>query len=404
MNNIRKFAYYLKKSGLRQTLALVLSFIRSKLRYLWFRTCAGLFSGKKLSAAAEKCKGRTVMVFTPSVEWSFLFQRAQQMAHSYAAQGAAVIFLTTQRSYDSFIGVKEAEENLFLVNENLAGRLDEVCRDAKKVVTCIYNIAGIPVSKLYRSDLVVYEYVDDISVTVSGADDLSSAVSVHEDILHSADLVVATASKLYEEALQKCRRVIFSPNAADYDFFSAPAEKHPRYAELQAKYSCVLGYYGALASWFDYELVSRVAEAHPDWAWLLVGKKIDNDMERSRIEKLPNVFYAPAVPYTELPSYVACCDIMTIPFVLNDITAATSPVKLFEYMAAGKPVITSDMTECRSYRSVHICSDAHSFIALAELALSRRNDPEYTELLRKEASENTWQSRARAVLEALEEN
>ncbi len=402
MSSIKKFAYYLKKSGLRQTLKLVFSFIWAKLRYVWFKTCAKLFSRGKIKTAAEKCAGKTVIVFTPSVEWFFLFQRAQQMASSYAQQGAAVIFLTTQRRYDSFIGIKEVVKNVFLVNESLACRVDRICADAEKVVTCVYNIAGIPLSKQYHSDLLEYEYVDDISVTVSGADDLDAALKVHEEIMRSADLVVATAKKLYDEAQLKRRKVIFSPNAADYEFFSAKAEKNREFANLQHKYSCVLGYYGALASWFDYDLVRAVAEAHADWVWLLIGKKIDNDMERSRIEKLPNVIYVPAVPYKELPSYIACCDIMTIPFVLNEITEATSPVKLFEYMASGKPIITSDMNECRNYRSVHIYKDAEGFTALAQLALIERSSDEYMALLKQEARENTWYSRAKAVLEALQ--
>ena len=402
MGNIKKFAYYLKKSGLRQTVSLVFSFLWAKLRYVWFKTCAKLFASSKIADVAEKTVGKTVMVFTPSVEWFFLFQRAQQMATSYAQQGAAVIFLTTQRQYDSFVAVKEVSENIFLVNENLACRVNEMCRDADKIVTCVYNIGGIPISKQYRADVLEYEYVDDISVTVSGADDLAAAVKVHDEIMQSADIVVATAKKLYDEAVRKCQKVIFSPNAADYDFFSAPAEKNPTYAHLQEKYACVLGYYGALASWFDYELVRQVAEANPDFCWLLIGKKIDNDMERSKIEKLPNVVYVPAVPYKELPAYIACCDVMTIPFVLNEITAATSPVKLFEYMAAGKPIITSDMNECRNYSSVHIYKDAESFTGLARLALIERSSPEYIELLRKEATENTWHSRAKAVLEEVQ--
>ena len=93
---------------------------------------------------------------------------------------------------------------------------------------------------------------------------------------------------------------------------------------------------------------------------------------------------------------------MTIPFVLNEITEATSPVKLFEYMAAGKPIITSDMNECRNYDSVHIYKDAESFTALARLALIERSSEEYTELLKKEATANTWRSRAKAVLEELQ--
>lgn len=401
LNNIRKFVFYLKKSGLRQTVKLVLDFIVGKLRLIFFGLCASLCGGK-VKATAKKLKGKTVIVFTPSVEWFFLFQRAQQLAVKYAShEGVAVIFLTTQCHYDSFAGIKELEPDLFLVNHKLAGSIDILCKDAKQVITSVFNIAGIPLTQLYHSDKLEYEYVDDISVTVSGADDLESKRKIHDDIMRSADLVVATASKLYDEALTICKKVVFSPNAADYDFFSAPAAPCPEYKNLHEKYSCVLEYYGALASWFDYELVEQVAKKRPDWVWVLIGKKIDNDMERSKIEKLPNVIYVPAVPYKKLPEYISCADIMTIPFVINEITEATSPVKLFEYMASAKSIITSDMNECRRYESVSIYHDADEFVALAEKALAEKNSEAHLALLDREAKANTWDSRAEDILKAL---
>ena len=405
MENVKKFVYYLKKSGLRQTMRLVLGHVWGSVRVLLFRSGAKVCWNAKAPEVAFALAGKTVMVFTPSVEWNFLFQRAQQMAHSFAQQpDTAVLFLTTQRHYDSFFAVHAVEPGVFLINECLANRIDQLTRDARKVVSCVYNIAGVPLLVHYHSDQLEYEYVDDLTVTVSGTDDLEEKLRIHRQLLERADLTVATAKKLYDEALQVSRKVVFAPNAADYAFFSAPAEPNPALHKAAQGYTCVLEYYGALASWFDYDLVRAVAERHPDWLWLLIGKKIDNDMERSGIERLPNVRYVPSVPYQELPGCIACADVMTIPFVLNEITAATSPVKLFEYMASKKPILTSDMDECRRYASVRIYHDADSFIRLAEQALAERNDPAYLAQLEREAQENTWSSRARQVLDALQDS
>lgn len=403
MSNVKKFVFYLKKSGFRQTFQLVCSYLWGKLRMALFQAGAKLFWNAKAPALADRLKGQTVMVFTPSVEWNFLFQRAQQMASCYAKQATvSVLFLTTQQHYDHFIAVKEISDGIFLVNASMASRIDAVTQQSKQVVSCVYNISSVDLLNCYHSDQIEYEYVDDLSVTVSQAESLEHKLQIHQKLLEEADLTVATAQKLYEEALPVSKKTILAPNAADYTFFSQKAEMHAKLRDIRSRYDCVLEYYGALASWFDYDLVYRVAERNPNWVWVLIGKKIDNDMERARIETLPNVVYIPAVPYPELPSYIAGSDILTIPFVLNNITESTSPVKLFEYMASKKPIITSDMNECRKYASVHIYHDADSFERLVRQSLEERHDPGYLALLEREAKENTWDSRALQILQALQ--
>lgn len=403
MNNVKKFAFYLKKSGFRQTFQLVCSYLWGKLRMLLFRGGAKLFWHTKAAALADKLENQTVMVFTPSVEWNFLFQRAQQMASCYARQEhISVLFLTTQRHYDNFFAVKEIADGIFLVNDHLSNRIDQVTQKSRQVVSCIYNISSVDLLNNYHSDKIEYEYVDDLSVTVSQAESLQHKLQIHQQLLEKADLTVATAQKLFEEALPISKNVILSPNAADYAFFSQKVEPNAKLRDIRKQYDCVLEYYGALASWFDYDLVRSVAERNPNWVWVLIGKKIDNDMERARIETLPNVVYIPAVPYSELPSYIAGADILTIPFVLNNITESTSPVKLFEYMASKKPIITSDMNECRKYASVHIYHDVDSFERLVQRSLEEQHDPGYLSLLEREAQDNTWNSRALQILQALQ--
>ena len=88
--------------------------------------------------------------------------------------------------------------------------------------------------------------------------------------------------------------------------------------------------------------------------------------------------------------------------MLNEITRSTSPVKLFEYMAAEKPILCSRMPECLRFESVATYSGGADFLQKAEALLLRRNDPALRDLLRREALENTWEARADEILSALE--
>ena len=100
-----------------------------------------------------------------------------------------------------------------------------------------------------------------------------------------------------------------------------------------------------------------------------------------------------------MQNYAAKMDVLTIPFLINEITKATSPVKLFEYMALNKPIVTTDMDECRKYQSVLIGHDHKEFEAKLDEALGKRSDKAYIELLDREALENTWEEKAKAIIE-----
>lgn len=95
-------------------------------------------------------------------------------------------------------------------------------------------------------------------------------------------------------------------------------------------------------------------------------------------------------------------DLFTIPFLINDITNATSPLKLYEYMALGKPIITTDMYECRKYSSVNIAHNVDEFINLAKKLLALDRHSSYYQQLMIEAEENTWEQKAKVIINLLE--
>lgn len=175
----------------------------------------------------------------------------------------------------------------------------------------------------------------------------------------------------------------------------------PEVSFLKKSYEAIIGYYGALANWVDYRLIRDVARLRPEWCWCLIGPDYDGSMGKSGILEEPNVFYLGPKPCYELPSYLAGFDIAAILFKLNNITLSTSPIKLFEYMAGGKPIVSTPLPECLKYGSVHIAKTATKWVTTCEVFLKLSKDDPYWQLLEKEAAENSWDARARQIMEAL---
>lgn len=166
----------------------------------------------------------------------------------------------------------------------------------------------------------------------------------------------------------------------------------------------LLGTLEALAKWFDYDVVRKLAEARPDYEIVLIGFLYDESFKNSKIEELPNVHYLGVIDYKELPRYARFFTVSTIPFLLNDITESTSPVKLFEYMAMGHPIVTTDMRECRKYKSVLIGKNHDDFIVKIDEALNMDKNSEYYNWLEEEALDNTWSKKAETLHQLVKKN
>ncbi len=139
-----------------------------------------------------------------------------------------------------------------------------------------------------------------------------------------------------------------------------------------------------------------------NWLFVLIGTVFDDTLSKYPLKDYENIMLVGAQPYKSLPSFIKGIDILTIPFLVNNITESTSPVKLFEYMASGVPILTSQLPECKKYQSVYRYNDATDFITQAQMLFDMRNSKEYQDILLKEAKENTWATRVDQVLEELD--
>ena len=338
-----------------------------------------------------------VVVFLPTIGWNIaLVQRPHHLARALARAGHFVVFDCSNSAAESFGGFQEVEKNLVLFR----GPVEILTAlDAPVLWTLPYN-AGLVDS--FATRRIVYDCIDDLAVFPYNQELLRSH---HERMLREADVVGCVSRPLLEE----CRRVrpdaLYLPNAVDVDHFTeasgggeAPAVLRP---VLEAGRP-IVGYYGALASWLDVGLLESAARLRPDWSFVLVGIRLSDAPPLDSLERLPNVYLLPPQPYREIPAVLARFDVAFIPFVVNEITHATSPLKLFEYFAGGKPVISTPMPECAAFPEVRIARDGEELASALDGALLESRDASRRERLRRIGVENSWRARVDAVVAALD--
>ena len=163
----------------------------------------------------------------------------------------------------------------------------------------------------------------------------------------------------------------------------------------------IVGYYGALAPWLDYELISQAAKNNPKMNFVLIGVNYQNALSKLDTS-IKNIYYLGPKNYTELPKYSSFFDCAIIPFSTGRIAKGTSPVKLFEYMAMGLPVVgTKDLKECEGYDYVYLAQDYDEFSKYIEQGIEEHKKEETREKLLEQGKQNSWQSRANDIKNAL---
>jgi len=164
-----------------------------------------------------------------------------------------------------------------------------------------------------------------------------------------------------------------------------------------------VGYLGALAEWVDFALLGELAEARPDVDVVMAGVDFDGSLGRSGLLSKKNVYYLGMKGYEDALQLLWGFDVCLIPFLVNKITVAASPVKLFEYMACGKQVVVTDLPECDGFPGVVAAKNRAEFVRLVDIALEHSADNDMANSIRRAAKENTWDLRANALVRRMEE-
>ncbi|MBI3467556.1 MAG: glycosyltransferase [Planctomycetes bacterium] len=242
---------------------------------------------------------------------------------------------------------------------------------------------------------LVYYCTDDYSHWPSAN---GHALRAAEQILaKQAHLVLAVSHELLNRLkhVGECR---YFPHAVDFDHFASTSSQiaHPRLNDIPAPR---IGFFGLLYEKIDFALLSAVAKAFPLASLVMIGPVA---FCPEAFRKIPNVHLVGPQPYADLPKWIAGLDVLLLPYVRDEMIYRSNPLKLRECLATGKPTVTVDLPEARTYAPhVRIASTTEDFVNHVRLALLETSDQEKVALRRNTVRNERWEARADELLHYL---
>lgn len=359
------------------------------------------------SSEVEPGTGAHDVVCFSTCEWDARFQRPQQLMALFAAAGHRVFYVSPQFRLDGpscvitrkrpnvyEITLRGKELNVYAhalgdaARDLLMEGVDALHREGSlgATVAVVQLPFWWPLARQARERFgwpVVYDCMD----FHAGFSTVRKAMAAQEDeMLAEADAVVASSTSLEQHALRKRDDVVLLRNAGDYEHFA----RTPRASNARP----VIGYYGAIADWFDSALVADLADRRRDWDFLLIGSTYGADI--SRLARMPNVSLPGEEAYESLPEWLGRFDVAIIPFKRTKLTEATNPVKVYEMLAGGKPIVSVPIPEVAALAPlVRLASTAEEFER--EIAVVLANPDDGIEERRAFAREHTWERRVEVL-------
>jgi GT2 family glycosyltransferase/glycosyltransferase involved in cell wall biosynthesis len=356
------------------------------------------------------------------IDWDFRYQRPQQLMSQFAAHGHRVFCIKLKEvlpvnAHPRF-SVKEIKKNVYEVTlaaarqprinqEVMSGANADYLLDSLGELrrACQINEAiGYVMTPSWRNVAfstkerwgwrVIYDCMDEWE----GFPGVTQVITKAEpELVSDCDLLVVTAAALSEK--WRDRRQGHSTlvrNGVDFEYYRRRCQPNTLLEGLPRP---IVGYYGAIAAWFDLELMTYIARQRPSYSFILLGGIFEVDV--SELETLPNVHLLGQQPYEMMPQYLYHFDACLIPFKLNAITQATDPVKMYEYLSAGKPVISVALSELDSFADyLYIARNREEFLDKLDGAVAE-DDQEIRAARREFAQRNSWQVRYETIIKSL---
>lgn len=348
-----------------------------------------------------------IILVMPPIDFNWRIQRPQQLSRQFAKKGDIVVYFSIGFVYRSFLQKKSDNYRLVKLEKNLY----EIKLSSTKQYF-IYNqqlrkkdIQDLKVSILhflkscktqhfliicghpFWLDLVkeldlpfIFDFMDDYAYfKESGA----WVEKKEREAIEISQAVLASSKALYEKAKKYRKNVELVRNAATVEMFSL---------EFDTKPMRRIGYIGAISEWMDHELIADIAYNFPDYEIVLAGRVANKHID-ALATKYPNIQLLGEVPHHEVPKLLATFQVCLIPFLLTPLIEATDPVKIYEYFALGKPVVTTALPELSRYKDLlYFAKNNRQFIQKINIAMNENSSKKKLSRM-NEAKQNTWSGR-----------
>lgn len=324
------------------------------------------------------------LIVLSHLRWDFVFQRPQHLLSRF---DRGRVFFFEEPIFDSEqprLEVSERGERVRVAVPHLPAGMspEEVLAQQERMLTQMiqeqhieryarwyYTAEAVRFSRHLRPVLTIYDCMDELSL-FKGAN--SEIRQLELELFKMADLVFTGGVSLYEAKRTQHHDVHAFPSSVDVKHFASALQVKDDPADQASIPHPRVGYYGVIDERLDYELLEELAKMRPDLHLVMVGPfcKVNPD----ELPKAPNIHYLGGKDYKELPKYLSGWDVAMMPFARNDATRFISPTKTPEYLAGGRPVVSTSITDViRPYQAlglVHIADAPADFSKAIDAALS----------------------------------
>jgi glycosyltransferase involved in cell wall biosynthesis len=366
----------------------------------------------------------TTLICFSHLRWNFVFQRPQHLMSRFARDMNVIFWeepvdIGTRET--AYLQVREAHDatNVRIAVPHLPQGMPEDAREAAlmrllgahiasfrgALVAWYYTPMMLPFSRHIDADVTVFDAMDELSKFKFAP---AKLLELEQELIDRANIVFTGGSSLFEAKKDRHDNIHCFPSSVDRVHFLKARARQFDPADQEDLPKPRLGFYGVIDERFDSELLDKVAEMRPDWSFVMVGPVVK--ISEEDLPKRPNIHYLGSKTYDQLPAYLSGWDVALMPFAMNESTLFISPTKTPEYLAGGKPVVSTPIRDVvRHYghlEGVKIADNAEDFVAQCEkaLALSGQRGGDWlaeADLMLSATSWDTTQARMAGLIEEL---
>ncbi|RYZ21653.1 MAG: glycosyltransferase family 1 protein [Chitinophagaceae bacterium] len=347
----------------------------------------------------------TDLICFSHLRWNFVYQRPQHLLSRFA-QHTRVFFVEEPIFHDGAnrLQINEPDNNVYIIVPHLQhgmpeedilktqrGLLNDLISvmEINRYFCWYYTPMALPFSDHLEPDVTIYDCMDELSAFKFAPVALKDN---EQRLMKRADVVFTGGYSIYEAKQHAHPNIYPFPSSIDREHFAKarsisedPADQagipHPRF-----------GFYGVIDERFDIDMIAEAATQRPDWQFVLIGPVVKIDP--ATLPRHANIHYLGGKDYKELPNYLAGWDVAVIPFAQNESTRYISPTKTPEYLAAGKPVISTPIRDVVSpygdNKLVHIAANAAEFISCGDAILATADSAPWLKQVDAFLAGNSW--------------
>lgn len=329
------------------------------------------------------------VVYLPTwLQWEVMKQRPQYLLQALASAGHEVWFVDPRLGESGNVG-----DRIHLVPSIRP-------TPGSGVILYTHFAPTQTLIERFGDAVVVYDLLDDLAIYEPNELGMPTERTVrhhHQPLMEVADVVVVSNPVLADRHRGERPDLILVENGVDLSRFTPGGPVASSMPE-----GPVVGFHGALAPWFDFNLVTEVAGLRPGLQFVMVGPVEEAARDQAAaLRSLPNLTLLPSQPSDRIAEFVRGFDVGILPFVVDEITEAVTPLKMYEYLATAVPVVATPLPACVAHSAVATASDPAEFVAHIDRALAMTADQRLD--LSRHAEPAAWEERIGPLLDRLEE-